>query len=209
MKVPGKAQLQAMAGQRVDDVMLAEIGRARMRLRALERRYPSAKRRELAQHLIDSKRRVGTTSGAITGLFGLVSVPVDLVLVTYLQCVLLVELGTLYQTNLKSERGRGELLNLLGYANGVGPLFRAGPKLMGRLALALFEGVGLPTVGRAFPVVAAPLTAWLNAKSIDRVGEEAVRYFEHPGRPRPSARSRPAADAEGAPEQTTGKTPVS
>lgn len=209
MKVPGKAQLQAIAGQRVDDVMLAEIARARLRLRALERRYPSAKRRELAQHLIDSKRRVGTTSGAITGLFGLVSVPVDLVLVTYLQCVLLVELGTLYQANLKSERGRGELLDLLGYANGVGPLFRAGPKLMGRLALALFEGVGLPTVGRAFPVVAAPLTAWLNAKSIDRVGEEAVRYFEHPGRPRSASKSKSAPDSESASAHAASKKPVS
>ena len=179
MKLPGRRELEALAGQRFDQVVLGEIGRARMRLHALERRYPSAGSRELAAHLVDAKKRLASTAGAVSGLFGLVSVPADLLLVTYLQSVLLVELGVLYKSNLKSERGRNELLDLLGYANGVGPVVRAGPKLLGRLALTLFQRGGLPTLGRAFPVVAAPVTAWLNARAIERVGEEAVRFYEH------------------------------
>lgn len=179
MKIPGRDELAALAGQRVDDIVLAEIARARRRIHALERRYPSAAPRELGERLIDSKKRLGSTTGAISGLFGLVSIPADLVLITYFQCVLLVEVGTLYKANLKSERGRDELLDLLGYANGVGPIVRAGPKLLGRLALTLFERGGLPALGRAFPVVAAPVTAYLNGKAIERVGQEAVRFYEH------------------------------
>jgi uncharacterized protein (DUF697 family) len=179
VKLPGKAELSALASQRLDTVVLAEIARARRRIHDLERRYPSAGARELSERLIDSKKRVGSTTGAVSGLFGLVSIPADLILVTYLQCVLLVELATLYKANLKNERGRDELLDLLGYANGVGPIVRAGPKLLGRVALSVFERGGLPTLGRAFPVVAAPLTAYLNSKAIDRVGQEAVRFYEH------------------------------
>jgi uncharacterized protein (DUF697 family) len=179
MNLPGKAELAALANRQLDDLVLGEIGRARMRLHKLEQRYPSATPRELAERLIDSKKRVGSTAGAISGLFGLVSIPADLLTVTYLQSVLLVELGVLYKANLKSERGRDELLDLLGYANGVGPIVRTGPKLLGRLALTLLERGGLPTLGRAFPVVAAPVTAYLNSRAIERVGEEAIRYFEH------------------------------
>lgn len=179
MKIPGKAELQALAGQQLDTLVLGEIGRARMRIHALEKRYPSATPRELAEHLVEAKKRLGSTSGAISGLFGLASIPADLVLVTYLQAVLLVEIGTLYKANLKTERGRDELLDLLGYANGVGPIVRAGPKLLGRVALTLLERGGLPTLGRAFPVVAAPITAYLNSKAIERVGDEAVRFYEH------------------------------
>ena len=179
MKIPGKAELAALANQRLDTVVLGEIARARRRIHALERRYPSAAPRELAERLVDSKKRLGSTAGAVSGLFGLVSIPADLVLVTYFQAVLLVEVATLYKANLKSERGRDELLDLLGYANGVGPIVRAGPKLLGRVALTVFERGGLPTLGRAFPVVAAPLTAYLNSKAIERVGHEAVRFYEH------------------------------
>lgn len=179
MNLPGKTELQALAGQQLDELVLAEISRARLRLHELEKRYPSATPRELAQRLVDAKKRLGSTTGAVSGLFGLASIPADLLVVTYLQAVLLVELGVLYKANLKSERGREELIDLLGYANGVGPIVRAGPKLLGRLALTVLERGGLPTLGRAFPVVAAPITAYLNSRAIERVGEEAVRYFEH------------------------------
>ncbi len=103
--------------------------------------------------------------------------PADLLVVTYLQTVLLVELATLHHVNLKSERGRDELLDVLGYANGVGPIVRAGPKLLGRIALTLFEKASLPTLGRAFPVVAAPVTAYLNNRALDRVGVEGIRHY--------------------------------
>jgi hypothetical protein len=177
VKVPSKAELESLAGQQWDALVLREIGRARKRIHGLERQYPSADTRELAQRLIDSKKTLASTSGAISGLFGLLSVPADLLVVTYLQTILLVELATLHQANLKNEAGRDELLDVLGYANGVGPIVRAGPKLLGRIALTLFERASLPNLGRAFPVVAAPVTAYLNNKAIDRVGLEGLRHY--------------------------------
>ena len=177
MKVPSKAELESLAEQQFDSLVLSEIGRARRRIHALERQYPAADTREVAQRLIDAKKTAASTSGAISGLFGLLSLPADLLVVTYLQIVLLVELATLHQANLKNERGRSELLDVLGYANGVGPIVRAGPKLLGRIALTLFEKASLPTLGRAFPVVAAPVTAYLNNRALERVGLAGLRYY--------------------------------
>lgn len=166
---------------RFDDFVLAEIGSARRRIQELEKEFPSADSRELANRLIESRKKLAATSGAVSGLFGLVSVPADLVVVTYLQIALLVELGTLYKANLKSDRGRDDLLDLLGQANGVGPVVRAGPKLIGRIALTLFSRGGLPGVGRAFPVIAAPITAYLNQRALDRVGQEAIAHYSRGG----------------------------
>ena len=72
--------------------------------------------------------------GGVSGIFGLASIPADLVVMSWLQLVLLVDIATVYRINLKSARARGELLDLFGYANGIGPLQRAGPSALGRLA---------------------------------------------------------------------------
>jgi uncharacterized protein (DUF697 family) len=170
-------QLRRIANQSFSGLVLGEIGRAKERVVELERTYPSASRRELAQRLVDSKKAIASTSGAVSGLFGLVSIPLDLVFISYLQISLLVDVATLYRVNLKSDRAQSELLDLLGYANGTGPLLRAGPKVIGRIAVALFQRGGLPTLGRAVPVVAAPLTAWLNNQALARAGDEAVRFY--------------------------------
>jgi hypothetical protein len=171
-------KLRAVANQSFSSLVLSEIGRSRKRIAELERAYPSAERKELAQRLVDAKKTIAATSGAISGLFGLLSVPLDMVLVAYLQTSLLVDVATLHHVNLKSARAQGELLDLLAYANGAsGPLLRAGPKLVGRIAIALFQRGGLPTLGRAVPVVASPLTAWLNNRALARVGREAMLHY--------------------------------
>jgi len=54
---------------------------------------------------------------------------------------------------------------------------RAGPKLLARLAEAMLAKRGLVSLGRIFPVVAAPVTAYLNNKDIQRAGEAAVRFY--------------------------------
>jgi hypothetical protein len=170
-------QLRKLANESFSTLVLSEIRRARERIAELERTYPSAKRPELATRLIDSKKAIATTAGAVSGLFGLVSVPLDLVYVTYLQISLLVDIAVLSRVNLKSARAQDELLDLLGYANGTGPMVRAGPKVLGRIAIALLERGGLPWLGRAVPVVAAPLTAYLNNRALARVGQEALRFY--------------------------------
>ncbi len=170
-------QLRRIAGQSFSGLVLGEIGRAKERVSDLERTFPSAERRELARRLVDSKRALASTAGAVSGLFGLLSVPLDLVFVTYLQVSLLVDVATLFRVNLKSERAQSDLLDLLGYANGTGPILRASPPLVGRIAMTVLQRRGLPAMGRAVPVVAAPLTAWLNNKALARAGDEAIRFY--------------------------------
>lgn len=172
------ANLRALARTRVNDVVMRELGRSKERIGELERRYPSAETREKAQRLIDGKKAIASAVGGVSGVFGVVSIPADLMMMTYLQVVLLVDIATLYRANLKSDQGRSELLDVLGYANGVGPFQRAGPKMLGSIAGRLLEKGGLSAVGRALPLVAAPITAYLNNQHIQAVGEEAVRFYE-------------------------------
>jgi hypothetical protein len=172
------AELKKLAGTKLNDLVLQEIGRSRTRITELEKRYPSASPKELAQHLIDGKKALAGMVGGVSGVFGLISVPADLLFMSWLQIILLVDLATLYKVNLKSERARGELLDLFGYANGMGPLHRSSPKVLGSLAAKLLVKGGLPTLGRAMPLVAAPITAYLNNHHIQAVGEQALRFYE-------------------------------
>jgi hypothetical protein len=136
------ANLRKLANTRVNDLVLKELARSKERVSDLEKSYPSADHREKAQRLIDGKKAIAGTVGGVSGVFGLVSVPADLLVMTYLQVVLLVDIATLYKANLKSERGRTELMDVLGYANGVGPLHRPGAKIMGRLPREQLEKGG-------------------------------------------------------------------
>ncbi|HCF62503.1 MAG TPA: hypothetical protein DFS52_31505 [Myxococcales bacterium] len=175
----GPSQLKKIANQRFSHLVIAEIGRARERIAELQRTYPSAKPKELAQRLTDSKKAIASTSGAVSGLFGLFSVPLDLVLVAYLQLSLIVDIAVLHKANLKSARAQQELLDVLGYANGAGPLVRASPRVFGKLATTLLQRGGLPRLGRAVPVIASPLTAWLNNRALARAGREAMLFYGH------------------------------
>lgn len=172
------SELRKLANERLSEAVLNEVGRARERVRELEQRYPSAGLREKAQRLVDGKKGTAGLVGGVSGVFGLASVPADLVVMTWLQLSLLVDIATLYKVNLKSPRARTELLDLFGYANGIGPLERAGPKVVGKLAGMLLEKGGLKTIGRSLPLVAAPVTAYLNNQHIQSVGDEAVRFYE-------------------------------
>jgi uncharacterized protein (DUF697 family) len=171
------AELKKLANQRLSDVVLTSVARSRHRVTALTQRYPTADQRELAQRLIDAKKEIASMVGGVSGVFGLVSLPADLLIMSWLQIVLLVDIATLYRVNLKSPRARKELLDLFAYANGIGPLQRAGPKVVGKVAGRLLERSGLETFGRALPLVAAPLTAYLNNRHIQSVGDQALRYY--------------------------------
>lgn len=175
--VPAAPGLKDLAFRPVDRVILGEIERARPRLKRLKHRYPDAPVKELSQRLADSKMAYAGTGGMVTGLFGLVALPADLVLVTYLQISLIVEVALLHGVNLKSQRAQAEVLEILGRGNGVGPILRSAPPVLGRVALTLLTRRGLPTLGRAVPLVAGPMSAWLNNRDIQRVGDEAVRHY--------------------------------
>jgi hypothetical protein len=79
---------------------------------------------------------------------------------------------------LKSEREREELLDLFGYANGIGPVQRSSPRVLGSLAAVLLAKGGLKSLSRAMPLVAAPISAYLNNQHIQQVGDAAVRHYD-------------------------------
>lgn len=170
--------LKTLGNARLTEVVGKEAMRAKTRIEDLQQRYPSAGPRELAQRLIDSKKSFASMVGGVSGVFGVITVPADLLVMTYLQLSLLVEVATLYKVNLKADQAKGEVLELFGYANGIGPVQRASPKLVGKLAALALEKGGLHTLGRAMPFVAAPVSAYLNNQHIQKVGDEAVRHYD-------------------------------
>lgn len=178
MKLLTPAGVQKLAQTRMSDLVLRESVRARARVSKLQERYPSAAARELAQRLIDDKKQLAGMIGGVTGVFGLLGLPADLVVMAFLQVSLLTEIATLHKVNLKTESARRELLDVFALANGVSPLTRAGPRLLGRVAGVVLEAGGARTFGRALPLVAAPVTAWLNNQHVQRVGEHAQRHYE-------------------------------
>jgi hypothetical protein len=168
------------AKERLLSLYLAELGRARRRVDELRDKYPSASSQEMTQRLIDAKKAWAGTGGAVSGLFGLITLPADIALVTALQLSLIMEIALLHRVNLKSERARQEIVDLLGYANGIDQLrvgVRAGPRLIARVAQGLLSRRGLVSLGRAMPVLAAPISAHLNNLDIQRAGETALRFY--------------------------------
>ena len=172
------AGLKRLSEAQLSDVVVREMPRAKKKVDALNQRYPSAGNRELAQRLVDQKKNIAAMTGGVSGVFGVIAVPADLLGMVYLQLTLLVEIATLYRVNLKSETARNELLDIFGYANGVGPLQRASPKLLGSLAAVVLTKGGLKAIGRAMPLVAAPVSAYLNNQHVQAVGDEAVRHYD-------------------------------
>ena len=172
--------LGELARERIGKIYLDEIVRCRKRIDELRGRYPSATPQELAHRLTDTKKTWASTGGAISGLFGLISLPADLAFVTLLQLSLIMEIALLHKVNLKSDRAREEVLEVLGYSNGadtVNLAGRAGPKVLARVAEKVLAKRGLAQLGRAVPVVAAPLVAYLNNRDLQRAGEAALRFY--------------------------------
>lgn len=172
------ANLKRIGNTQLSELIEKEAVRARAKVDEMQQRYPSAGPRELSQRMIDSKKSVASMVGGITGVFGVFTVPVDLVGMVYLQLSLLTEVATVFKLSLKSERERQELIDLLGYSNGIGPLQRSGPKVVSTVAALLLARGGLKGLSRAMPLVAAPISAYLNNQHIQQVGESAVRHYD-------------------------------
>jgi hypothetical protein len=170
--------LKKLSNEKLSDFIEKEAVRARARVDELQHRFPSAGPREISQRLIDTKKNVASMIGGVTGVFGAITVPVDLMGMVYLQLSLLTEVATVFKLPLKSERERQELIDLLGYANGIGPIQRASPRVLGSVAALLLAKGGLKSLSRAMPLVAAPISAYLNNQHIQQVGDSAVRHYD-------------------------------
>jgi hypothetical protein len=172
--------LSEVAKQRLWGVYVGEIARCRKRVDEVREKYPSASVQELAQRLTDSKKAWASTGGAVSGLFGIALVPADLVFVTVLQLTLIMEIALVHRVNLKSDRARDEVFEVLGYSNGadtVNLAGRAGPKVIARVAEKVLTKRGLAQLGRIVPVLASPVVAYLNNRDLQRAGEAAVRFY--------------------------------
>ena len=160
----------------LEDWLLAEIGRARTRLAELRHRHPDAEAAELARRLIEDKKQLAARGGAVTGFFGIASVPADVALLGYLELTLAIELAVLHGVNLKAPGGRQQLLELFGWERGFS-LRLLVPALAARTGRSLLRRSAWKAVGRTVPVLAAPLAAWLNNREIQRLGEAALLSF--------------------------------
>jgi len=172
--------LTETAKERLWEIYVGEISRCRKRVDELRDKYPSANSQELAQRLTDTKKTWASTGGAVSGLFGLALVPADLVFVTVLQLTLIMEIALLHKVNLKSDRAREEVFEVLGYSNGadtVNLAGRAGPKVIARVAEKVLTKRGLAQLGRVIPVLASPVVAYLNNRDLQRAGEAAIRFY--------------------------------
>lgn len=178
LKVVSPRALRRLADERLDDLLEKESLRAREKVDSLAQRYPSAGPREHAQRLIDAKKQLAGVMGGVSGVFGVVTVPFDLVGMVYLQLSLLTEVATVFKVNLRSDLARRELVDLFGYTNGIGPVQRASPRVVGSLAAGLLARGGLKSLSRAMPLVAAPISAYLNNQHIQQVGDAAVRHYD-------------------------------
>lgn len=152
---------------------------ARGHIGAIRRENPGATRRQLALLLVEHHKKLATSVGAATGVFGAVAIPGDLLAMTYFQLTLLADIATLHGVNLQSPRAREELLEVFGYANGISPLSRASPKVFGAVVGALLRKIGLRSLGKALPMVAIPVSAYLNHSHIESVGNDAIRHYSH------------------------------
>ncbi|MBS2025410.1 MAG: EcsC family protein [Deltaproteobacteria bacterium] len=172
--------LPAPIHDKLSQLYLDEIGRARARVDELREKYPSADTPEMCRRLIDSKKAWASAGGALSGLFGWITLPADLAFVAVLQLSLIMEVALLHKVNLKSDRAREEVLEVLGYSNGADSLnlaSRSAPKILARFATRFFTKRGLVGVTRAVPVISAPISAALNNRDIQRAGEAALRYY--------------------------------
>ena len=168
------------ADERFSRWVLAETTKARHRVREIRDRYPSAPLSEQAQRLRDEKKKWAATGGAVSGLFGLATLPFDFAMVGYLQLSLIIDIAVLNDRHLKSRSARREIFHIFFSANSAAQsAARASPRAVARLAERILSARGMRFLGKLMPVVAAPITAAMNTRDLERVHEEAMRFYAY------------------------------
>src|SRR5262249_56647700 len=106
------ASVKRLASLRMEDVVGLEARRARNRVKMLRTRYPSAGPRELGHHCIESTKGLAALSRSVSGVFGLVSVPADLVVMAWLETRMLADIATAYGVGLRFPRAPTRLVDV-------------------------------------------------------------------------------------------------
>jgi len=157
--------------------MARERHRARVHISWIRRNEPSASSDRLANIMLQRWVRAAAVEGGLTGAIGFAGVPINLLLVTYMQIAVVVSIAEAYDTPLEGEPGEDALLDVLGRAHGIEDILRSTPRVLGALAKALALRHGFGTLGRLVPLVASPIAAKLNERDMKRLGFEAQRRF--------------------------------
>ena len=168
---------RAKARTRLRHLIQQERRRAQWHIDLIKRAEPYASRDRVAHLMLERWRRLATVEGGLTGAFGLAGVPFNLLLFTYFQLAVVVSIAETYGVALDGEAGEEALLDVLGRAHGIEDLVRSSPRVLGALARALALRHGLGTLGRLVPLLAVPISASLNRRELQRIGNEALRRF--------------------------------
>ena len=167
----------ASARSRLRQLIQSERRRAQWHIDLIKNVEPYASKDRVARLILERWRGVATVEGGLTGAFGLLGVPANLLFFAYCQLAVVVSIAEAYGVALDGEAGEKALLEVIGRAHGVDDLVRASPRVLGALARALAVRHGLGTLGRMVPMVAAPISARMNRVELERTGTEALRRF--------------------------------
>ncbi len=162
---------------RLRQLIQTERRRAQWHIDLIKKSEPYASKDRVAHLILDRWRSIATVEGGLTGAFGLAGVPVNILLFAYCQLAVVVSIAEAYGVALDGEAGESALLDVIARAHGIEDLVRASPRVLGALARALALKHGLGTLGRMVPMIAAPISASLNRRELERTGNEALRRF--------------------------------
>ncbi|MEQ8272797.1 MAG: hypothetical protein RMA76_43835 [Deltaproteobacteria bacterium] len=170
------ARAKKVAAQKLRDLIRDERRRARFHIDLIERDGPIS--RDRVAHIVLSRWvRAAQIEGGATGALGLLGVPLDALVFTYFQLAMIVTVAEAYGEDLDGYGGEDRVLGVLGRAHGVEDVLRASPRVIGAIAKAIALKHGLGSLGRVVPLIAAPISARINERTMLRTGQEALRTF--------------------------------
>mgnify|MGYP006285995757 FL=1 len=157
--------------------MEQERRRAQFHIDLIRRAEPKASSDRLATVILQRWTTVAKVEGGVTGVLGFAGVPLNFLLFAYCQLAVTVSIAEAYGIELRGEAGEEALVDVIGRVHGVEDLVRASPRVLGALARALAVRYGLGTISRMVPLLAAPVSARLNEREMQRVGQAAMQRF--------------------------------
>lgn len=169
--------LGELAKRRLGQLIEDERKRARFHIGLIRRQDPPPSDDRVAQTVLERWVKAAMVEGGLTGAAGFIGVPLNVVLFTYFQVAMVVSIAEAYGIALDGKAGEEALLRVIGKAHGFDDLVRESPRILGEVAKAIALRHGLSVFGRLIPMVAAPVSAFLNSREMRRTGDEALRRF--------------------------------
>ncbi|MBX2812682.1 MAG: EcsC family protein [Myxococcales bacterium] len=168
---------QGLARRRLRDLIAQERERAQLHIDIVKRSEPGISQDRLARLLLERWTKVAKVEGGLTGMLGLVGVPLNLMLFAYCQLAVMVSIAEAYGIELRGHSGEEALVDVLGRVHGIEDVIRSSPRVLGVLARSLALRHGLGVFGRVIPLLAVPVSVHLNAREMEKVGHAAMRHF--------------------------------